>query len=45
MSAADIDFNAVRLRKEGATKSKHADALERFGYEKAAGNATSPKAA
>jgi hypothetical protein len=28
MSAADLSFNVGRLRKEGATKSKHADALE-----------------
>ena len=28
MSPADIAFNVARLRKEGATKSKHADALE-----------------
>src|SRR5258708_22781655 len=28
MSAADLNFNVGRLRKEGATKSKHADALE-----------------
>jgi hypothetical protein len=28
-----------RLRKEGASKAKHADALERFGLEKAASGA------
>jgi hypothetical protein len=39
MSSADIGFNVGRLRKEGASKAKHADALERFGLEKAASGA------
>ena len=36
MTSADINFNVARLRKEGASKSAHADALERFGVAKAA---------
>jgi hypothetical protein len=42
MSEADIGFNVARLRKEAGTKSKHADALEKFGLEKAVGNAAEP---
>ena len=34
MSDADIAFNVARLRKEGATKSKHADALEQFARDR-----------
>ena len=34
MSDADIASNVARLRKEGASKSKHADALEQFGRDK-----------
>jgi hypothetical protein len=42
MSSADIGFNVARLRKEGSSKTKHADALERFGLEKAASGAAEP---
>jgi hypothetical protein len=34
MTAADIGFDVSPSRKEGTTKSKHADALERFGWRK-----------
>jgi hypothetical protein len=34
MSEADIAFNVGRLRKEGVSKSKHADALEQFARDK-----------
>ena len=34
MSDADIAFNVAGLRKEGAMKSKHADALEQFARDK-----------
>jgi len=44
MSAADLSFNVGRLRKEGATKSKHADALEAWWEIKQAGEAVSPAA-
>jgi hypothetical protein len=36
MSPADFVFIVARLRKEGKTKSRHADALERFAIKKAA---------
>jgi hypothetical protein len=46
MSDADIAFNVARLRKEGATKSKHADALEQFARDKKKASETvSPAAA
>lgn len=34
MSDADIAFNVARLRKEGSSKTKHADALEQFGRDR-----------
>jgi hypothetical protein len=44
MSDADIAFNVARLRKEGAAKSKHADALEQFARDKKKANQVSPAA-
>lgn len=36
MTDSDIWFNVERLRKEGASKLRHADALEAFGRDKTA---------
>jgi hypothetical protein len=36
MSDSDIWFNVERLRKEGTSKLRHADALEAFGLDKTA---------
>jgi hypothetical protein len=36
MTAADIGLNVSCLRKEGTSKSRHADLLEKFGRDKAA---------
>ena len=44
MFPADIAFNVARLRKEGATKSKHADALEAWWEIKQAAAAVSQAA-
>jgi hypothetical protein len=44
MSAADLSFNVGRLRKEGATKSKHADALEAWWEIRKVSETVSPAA-